>query len=159
MGEEIDMTNAYQNEDQPSLLPDGNGVQGKVALIVDGADADGRSLALALAKNGANLAIVHYGEEEEQVAETKRLVEAQGQRCCTIQAADRGKGVSRRVMKQIVAEYGRLDIFIDNTPASAHANGNGNGNGKTEASQNHSNGVFPSLNMFIAALGQIASPS
>ena len=55
----------------------------KVALITGGDSGIGRAVAIAFAKEGADLAIA-YLDEHEDAAETKRLVEEQGRRCITI---------------------------------------------------------------------------
>ena len=57
-----------------------NKLERKVALITGGDSGIGRAVAVAFAKEGADVAIV-YLEEHEDARETKRLVEAEGRRC------------------------------------------------------------------------------
>ena len=52
----------------------------QVALITGGDSGIGRAVAVAFAKEGADVAIV-YLDEHEDAEETKRLVEEQGRRC------------------------------------------------------------------------------
>src|SRR5207253_2452105 len=64
-------------------------LQGKCALITGGDSGIGRSVAIAFAKEGADVAIVYLNEHDD-AAETKKLVEAEGRKCITI-AGDVGE--------------------------------------------------------------------
>jgi hypothetical protein len=55
----------------------------KIALVTGGDSGIGRAVAVAFAKEGADVAIA-FLDEHEDAADTKRLVETEGRRCITI---------------------------------------------------------------------------
>src|SRR5213596_720846 len=55
-------------------------LQGKVAIITGGDSGIGRAVAVAFAKEGADVAI-NYLEEDRDAKETQRLVEEHGRKC------------------------------------------------------------------------------
>lgn len=90
-------------------------LNGKVALIVGGADDDGRSLAIELAQNGADIVIVYFNERHNHALETRRKVRIAGEDCLIIAAQQDNADAAREVVRRIVEHFGHLDIFIDNT--------------------------------------------
>jgi NAD(P)-dependent dehydrogenase (short-subunit alcohol dehydrogenase family) len=96
----------------PAYRPAGK-LRGKVALITGGDSGIGRAVALAYAKEGADVAIV-YLEEHQDARETEELVRAEGRRCITI-AGDIGEDhFCRRAVEKTVNELGKLDILVNN---------------------------------------------
>ena len=99
-------------------------VQGRVALITGAARGQGRSHAVRLAEEGADIiaidlcdqvGTVHYDmPTAADLAETKELVEATGRRVITAAADVRDTAALRTVVEQGVAELGRLDILVAN---------------------------------------------
>ena len=89
--------------DDPSHRGSGK-LEGKVALITGGDSGIGRAVAVAYAKEGADVAIV-YLDEHEDAAETCRLVEEQGARCLRI-AGDVGR---EAFCREAVKRAGSLD--------------------------------------------------
>lgn len=88
-------------------------LSGKAALITGGDSGIGRAVAIAFAREGADVAIAYLCEHED-AEETKRLVEADGRRCLTI-ADDAGdEGFCRQAMEQAVGALGHLDILVNN---------------------------------------------
>ena len=88
-------------------------LKGRVALITGGDSGIGRAVAIAYAMEGAHVAILN-NERVDDAAETKRLVEAKGGRCLTIKADIREYADCERAVAETVAEYGALDILVNN---------------------------------------------
>ncbi|WP_281261727.1 SDR family oxidoreductase [Aphanothece hegewaldii] len=85
----------------------------KVALITGGDSGIGRAVAIAYAKEGANVAIV-YLDEHEDAKKTKQLVEEIGQHCITLAGDIGDEPFCQKVVEQTVDELGRLDILVNN---------------------------------------------
>src|SRR3712207_627164 len=97
--------------DDPGYRGSGK-LQGKVAVITGGDSGIGRAVAIAFAKEGADLAIL-YLDEHGDAKETKGLVEKEGRRCLLI-AGDLGhEDFCRTCIDRITRELGRLDILVN----------------------------------------------
>ena len=93
--------------------PGAGRLDGKVALITGGDSGIGRAVAIAFAKEGADVAIV-YLDEHEDAGKTKRLVEEKGRRCVTF-AGDVGReAFCQEVVEKTVQSLGRLDVLVNN---------------------------------------------
>jgi NAD(P)-dependent dehydrogenase (short-subunit alcohol dehydrogenase family) len=88
-------------------------LQGKVAIITGGDSGIGRGVAIAFAKEGADVSIV-YLEERKDANETRRLVEEQGVRCLLIEGDIGHEQFCRKAVGQTVKEFGKLDILVNN---------------------------------------------
>jgi hypothetical protein len=85
----------------------------KVAIITGGDSGIGRAVAIAFAKEGADVAVV-YLEEEKDANETKRLVEEHGRKCLLI-AGDVGQeGFCRKAIAKTIKEFDKIDILVNN---------------------------------------------
>ncbi|SFM08091.1 SDR family oxidoreductase [Pelosinus propionicus] len=88
-------------------------LDGKVALISGGDSGIGRAVALAFAKEGANIAI-SYLNEHTDADETKKLVENIG-KCCLLIAGDIGNETfCQQVVDETLKKFGQLDILVNN---------------------------------------------
>ncbi|MCM4159494.1 SDR family oxidoreductase [Antarcticibacterium flavum] len=88
-------------------------LENKVALITGGDSGIGRSVAVYFAREGANVAIV-YLEEDEDAAETKKMVEAEGRKCLIIEGDLKKEEFCKRVVSKCVGEFGGLNILVNN---------------------------------------------
>ena len=110
-GIESEMTPRPQAEDRDYR---GSGkLQGKVALITGGDSGIGRAVAIAFAKEGADVAIVYLNEHGD-AQETRGLVEKEGRRCIAIAGDVGDEAFCQQVVQDIVRELGRLNILVNN---------------------------------------------
>ena len=101
---------------KPSTLPrhPGNGrLEGKVALITGGDSGIGRAVAVAFAREGADVGIVYLNEHDD-AKETVRLVEAEGRRCVIIPGDIGYERFCRDAVERTVSELGKLDVLVNN---------------------------------------------
>jgi NAD(P)-dependent dehydrogenase (short-subunit alcohol dehydrogenase family) len=88
-------------------------LQSKVALITGGDSGIGRAVAIAYAKEGADIAI-SYLNEHTDADDTKVRVEQEGRRCLAI-AGDLGsEPFCQQVVQKVIDEFGQLDILVNN---------------------------------------------
>jgi NAD(P)-dependent dehydrogenase (short-subunit alcohol dehydrogenase family) len=91
-----------------------------VALITGGDSGIGRAVAILYAREGADVAII-YLDEHLDAEETKRLVEREGRRCITIAGDVVDFRFCEAAVKQTIAEFGQLDILVNNAAFQEHA--------------------------------------
>jgi NAD(P)-dependent dehydrogenase (short-subunit alcohol dehydrogenase family) len=86
---------------------------GKVGIVTGGDSGIGRAIAIAYAKEGADVCIVFLNETDD-AHETQRLIESEGRRCLLL-AGDLGDRVfCEQVVEQTVQILGKLDILVNN---------------------------------------------
>lgn len=88
-------------------------LKGKVALITGGDSGIGRATAVAMAREGADIAIV-YLEEHKDADETVKAVEAEGARAIKIAGDVGDEKVCRKAVEAAVKAFGRIDILVNN---------------------------------------------
>ena len=101
---------------QPQFMPRFVGAQklkGKVALITGGDSGIGRAVAVAMAREGADIAIV-YLEENEDADTTVQAVEDEGGRAIRIPGDVGNEAFCAQAVRRTVDELGRLDILVNN---------------------------------------------
>jgi NAD(P)-dependent dehydrogenase (short-subunit alcohol dehydrogenase family) len=86
---------------------------GKAAVITGGDSGIGRAVALAFAREGADV-LISYLNEEEDAQETRRVVEEAGRRCVLMPGDIGDEAHCRRIVQTAVDEFGRLDILVNN---------------------------------------------
>lgn len=86
---------------------------GASALITGGDSGIGRAVALAYAREGANVAIT-YLDEEDDAQETKRLIKECGQDALTIRMDQTDRQACEKAVDACIEKFGRLDILVNN---------------------------------------------
>ncbi|HMJ89152.1 MAG TPA: SDR family oxidoreductase [Candidatus Acidoferrum sp.] len=86
---------------------------GKVAIITGGDSGIGRAVAIAFAKEGADVAIAYLNEHKD-AEETRRLVEAEGRRCETVPGDVGDPRHCRLAVRRTIDAFGRLDVLVNN---------------------------------------------
>ena len=86
---------------------------GKTALITGGDSGIGRAVAVAFAREGADVAIC-YLDEHVDAEETRHKVEEAGQRWLAIPGDIGDERFCRDAVDRVVREFGRLDILVNN---------------------------------------------
>lgn len=85
----------------------------KVALITGGDSGIGRAVAVAMAREGAKIAIV-YLEEQKDADITQAAVEKEGTLAIKIKGDVGDEAFCREAVEKTVREFGRLDILVNN---------------------------------------------
>ncbi|OPH48185.1 NAD(P)-dependent oxidoreductase [Paenibacillus ferrarius] len=98
--------------DNPSYVGSGK-LLNKVAIITGGDSGIGRAVAIAFAKEGADVAIPYF-DEHEDAAQTSRMVEKYGRRCLLLPGDLREEAWCREAVCRTVEHFGRLDILVIN---------------------------------------------
>jgi NAD(P)-dependent dehydrogenase (short-subunit alcohol dehydrogenase family) len=88
-------------------------LRGKVAIITGGDSGIGRAVAIAFAKEAADVAVV-YLEEHKDANETKRLVEEEGRKCLLISGDVGQEKFCRKAVEQTIENLGKVDILVNN---------------------------------------------
>lgn len=86
---------------------------GKVAIITGADSGIGRAVALAYAREGADVAILYYSHDAD-ADETRRAVEDTGRRALTIRGDVSDDAFCRSAAKQVIDELGQIDILVSN---------------------------------------------
>ena len=85
----------------------------KIALITGADSGIGRAVAIAFAREGADV-LCSYWKEDEDAAETRRLVEAAGRRCVTVAGDIGDREHCRALVDRAMDELGSLDVLVNN---------------------------------------------
>jgi NAD(P)-dependent dehydrogenase (short-subunit alcohol dehydrogenase family) len=115
--------NEHELELEPRYLAPGYRGSGKLdgmAAIVTGGDSGiGRAVAVLFAREGADVAVM-YLDEHEDAETTRAAVEAEGRRCVIIAGDVKDPAFCERAVRQVVDEFGRLDILVNNAAFQQH---------------------------------------
>jgi NAD(P)-dependent dehydrogenase (short-subunit alcohol dehydrogenase family) len=86
---------------------------GRVALVTGADSGIGRAVALAFAREGADVAIAYLSEHDD-AKETKRVVEAAGKKAILIAGDLADPNECNRIVDETVKAFGRIDILVNN---------------------------------------------
>ena len=87
--------------------------------IITGADSGiGRAVALAFAREGADILVSYYNEDDD-ARETKRLVEEAGRKCVLLPGDIKSAAHCRKIVEVAVSQLGGLDILVNNAAHQA----------------------------------------
>lgn len=87
-------------------------LKGRNAIVTGGGQGLGKSMALGLAQAGADIIIA--ARRIESALKTKAEIEAQGVRCTVIQGDMRNEQDVKRMVSQVLQEYGEINILFNN---------------------------------------------
>ena len=88
-------------------------LNGKIALITGGDSGIGRAVAIAFAREGADVAVA-YLDEEQDAQETARWVEQAGRQCLLLPGDLAHKVHCRALVEKTVERFSRIDILVNN---------------------------------------------
>ena len=86
---------------------------GKVALVTGADSGIGRAVALAFAREGADVAVAYLSEDQD-AEETRRLVEDAGRRALLLKGDVTDEQHCRELVRRTVQELGKLDVLVNN---------------------------------------------
>lgn len=86
---------------------------GKVAFITGATRGIGKQIAITLAENGYDICL-NYRKENDELNETKKEIESNNVKCLTVQGDVSSFDDCKRMVEEIVKEYGRIDVLVNN---------------------------------------------
>jgi len=88
-------------------------LSGKKAVITGGDSGIGRAVAIAFAREGADV-LISYLNEHEDAQDTARYVEQAGQKCVLVPGDLADRAHAKTIIPKAVEEFGRIDILVNN---------------------------------------------
>jgi len=98
-------------------------LEGRAAIITGGDSGIGRAVALAFAREGADVLISYLAEEEPDADETARVVEDSGKRAVKMPGDIGEEAQCQRLVERAVSEFGKLDILVNNAAYQMYREG------------------------------------
>jgi NAD(P)-dependent dehydrogenase (short-subunit alcohol dehydrogenase family) len=87
---------------------------GKRAVITGGDSGIGRAVAIAFAREGADVLISYLPEEEPDARDTAQLIEKAGRKAVTVPGDIRDEAHCRAIIDRALSDLGGLDILVNN---------------------------------------------
>ena len=91
---------------------------GKVAIVTGGGSGLGKAIALAFAREGAN--VVVSGRTQSKLEETVRLIEQAGSNGVAVQADVASRNDAIKTIEAAVSAFGRIDALINNAQVTGY---------------------------------------
>lgn len=88
-------------------------LEGKVALITGADSGIGKAIAIAYAREGANI-VISYLSEHEDAEDTADWVEEAGRKCLSISGDITDEDHCKDLIERTVKEFGQIDIIVNN---------------------------------------------
>ena len=106
-----------QMSPQPNTIPPGyqgsGKLAGRAALITGGDSGIGRAVAMAFAKEGADVAVLYLNEHDD-ARETRRLVEQAGRKCVLIAGDIGDASFCQEAVRQALSAFGHIEVLVNN---------------------------------------------
>src|SRR5687768_6305773 len=109
---DVDEIDPRPDHGEDSYLGSGR-LAGMSALITGGSSGIGRAVAIAFAREGADVLIACHSESDD-AADTIRLIEEDGRRAIAVAGDLQDEGHCRRLVERARDEFGRIDILVNN---------------------------------------------
>lgn len=88
-------------------------LMGKTALITGGDSGIGRAVALAFAREGADV-VISYLDEHSDARETASLIEREGRRCISVSGDIQSEANCKALVQTVVEQFSKLDVLVNN---------------------------------------------
>jgi NAD(P)-dependent dehydrogenase (short-subunit alcohol dehydrogenase family) len=89
-------------------------LEGKVALITGGDSGIGKAVAIAFAREGADVAISYLPEEEDDAQDTAAWIRKADRKALLIAGDGRSEDFATKIVEDTLAEFGGLDVLVLN---------------------------------------------
>ncbi len=89
-------------------------LSGKVALVTGGDSGIGRAVAIAFAREGADIALAYLPEEEADAKETTDVIKAAGKEVLALPGDLSKESYCKQLINKTVKEFGKIDILVNN---------------------------------------------
>jgi NAD(P)-dependent dehydrogenase (short-subunit alcohol dehydrogenase family) len=86
---------------------------GKAAVITGGDSGIGRAVAIAFAREGADV-LISYLDEHEDATDTAKYVEEAGRKCVLVAGDLADRAHAKTIIPKAVEEFGKVDILVNN---------------------------------------------
>ncbi len=98
-------------------------LEDKAAIITGGDSGIGRAVALAFAREGADVLISYLEEEEQDAQETARVVEEAGKKAVRVPGDIGEEAHCQAVVQRAVDEFGEIDVLVNNAAYQMYREG------------------------------------
>jgi len=92
----------------------GDKLKDMVAIISGGDSGIGRAVAIAYAKEGAKVAIIHHHSESDDATFVKDIIEKFGGECLLIEADLTQSAVAKKIVSKTLERFGQINILVNN---------------------------------------------